>query len=158
MRTINCSTSLSIRGRPGARRAFDPSNLRAMSLRYHARMVSGRAVAATSPRAFRPSRCPISPSFVRSTSESLHGQCRQATSDGVVLVRSRRAKECHHAVALRLGDYTVVTMNGVLHEIEHGLETPHAQFGIAQAVNQACRIPDIGKEQREVFAFSALVA
>src|SRR5258708_17264523 len=70
MRTINCSTSLSIRGRPGARRACDPSNLRAMSLRYHARMVSGRAVAATSPRAFRPSRCPISPSFVRSTSES----------------------------------------------------------------------------------------
>src|SRR6266446_6333287 len=71
MRTINCSTSLSIRGRPGARRACDPSNLRAMSLRYHARMVSGRAVVATSPRALRPSRCPISPSFARSTSESL---------------------------------------------------------------------------------------
>src|SRR5664279_4448498 len=38
MRTINSSTSLSIRGRPGVRRARDPSNLRATSLRYHAKM------------------------------------------------------------------------------------------------------------------------
>src|ERR1035437_208387 len=37
MRTINCSTSLSILGRPGVRRARDPSNLRATSLRYHAK-------------------------------------------------------------------------------------------------------------------------
>src|SRR5664279_642931 len=49
MRTINSSTSLSIRGRPGVRRARDPSNLRATSLRYHAKMVSGRAAVATSP-------------------------------------------------------------------------------------------------------------
>ena len=73
-------------------------------------------------------------------------------------MRSRRAEERHHAVALRLSDDTVVTMNRILHEIENGLETPHAEFGIAQAVNQACRIPDIGKEQREVFAFSTFVA
>src|SRR2546427_1436149 len=38
------------------RRAFDPSNLRATSLRYQARMVSGRAILATSPRALRPNR------------------------------------------------------------------------------------------------------
>src|ERR1035437_6584112 len=43
MRTINSSTSPSIRGRPRVRRARDPSNLRATSLRYHAKMVSGRA-------------------------------------------------------------------------------------------------------------------
>src|SRR5450830_1525068 len=70
MRTINSSTSLLIRGRPGVRRFCEPSNLRATSLRYHAKMVSGRAAVATSPSALRPSRRPISPSFARSASES----------------------------------------------------------------------------------------
>jgi hypothetical protein len=32
----------------------DPSNFRATSLRYHPKMVSGRAAVATSPRALRP--------------------------------------------------------------------------------------------------------
>src|SRR5450759_541837 len=53
MRTINSSTSLLIRGRPGVRRFCEPSNLRATSLRYHAKMVSGRAAVATSPSALR---------------------------------------------------------------------------------------------------------
>jgi hypothetical protein len=56
---------------PGFDVPRDPSNLRAISLRYHARMVSGRAVVATSLRDLRPNRCPISPSFARSASESL---------------------------------------------------------------------------------------
>src|SRR6516225_2859207 len=51
MRMISPSTSLSIRGRPRSRRARDPSNLRAMNLRCHARMVSGWATVATSLRA-----------------------------------------------------------------------------------------------------------
>src|SRR5664280_1792519 len=51
MRTINSSTSLLIRGRPGVRRFCEPSNLRATSLRYHTKMVSGRAAVATSPSA-----------------------------------------------------------------------------------------------------------
>jgi len=45
---------------PGARagpRAFEPSNLRATALRYHASMVSGGATFATSPRTLRPIRC-----------------------------------------------------------------------------------------------------
>ena len=43
--------NLSFDPRPaGLRRAFEPSNLRATSLRYQARMVSGRATLATSPR------------------------------------------------------------------------------------------------------------
>src|SRR5262249_10438903 len=69
MRTISSSIALSTRGRPGLR-CFEPSNLRATSLRYHPRMVSGRAAVATSPSALRPSRRPISPSFARSASES----------------------------------------------------------------------------------------
>src|ERR1022692_3732601 len=50
MRTINSSTSLLIRGRPGVRRFCEPSNLRATSLRYHAKMVSGRAAVAIAER------------------------------------------------------------------------------------------------------------
>jgi hypothetical protein len=50
MRTISCSTSRLIRGRPGLRHAFEPSNLPATSLRYQARIVSGRATVATSAR------------------------------------------------------------------------------------------------------------
>jgi len=46
--------SLSIRGRPGTRRARDRSNLRAMLPRCHARIVSGRATVATSLSASRP--------------------------------------------------------------------------------------------------------
>src|SRR6185436_15772933 len=41
-------------GSPGLR-CFEPSNLRATSLRYHPRLVSGRAAVATSPSALRPS-------------------------------------------------------------------------------------------------------
>src|SRR5450755_5180165 len=54
MRTISSSTSRVTRGLPGPRRAFEPSNLPATSLRYQARMVSGLATVATSARAWRP--------------------------------------------------------------------------------------------------------
>src|ERR1035441_5260234 len=53
MRTINSSTSLLIRGRPGVRRFCEPSNLRATSLRYHANMVPGRPAVGSSPSALR---------------------------------------------------------------------------------------------------------
>jgi hypothetical protein len=56
---ISCSTSGLIRGLPGVRRAFEPSNLRATNLRYQARMVSGRATLATSPRTLRPNRLTV---------------------------------------------------------------------------------------------------
>jgi hypothetical protein len=45
-----------IRGLPGPRRAFEPSNLLATSLRYQARIVSGLATVASSARALRPRR------------------------------------------------------------------------------------------------------
>src|SRR5262245_3990676 len=45
--------------RPGLRRAFEPSNLRATSWRCQARIVSGRATVATSASALRPNRWPI---------------------------------------------------------------------------------------------------
>ena len=40
-RTISASTSGAIAGRPDEARCLEPSNLRAMSRRYQARMVSG---------------------------------------------------------------------------------------------------------------------
>jgi hypothetical protein len=64
-----------IGGLPAARLMYDPSNLRATSLRYHFKMVSGRAAVATSLRALRPSRWPTSPSVIRSASESLKRPC-----------------------------------------------------------------------------------
>jgi len=69
------SISLPIGGLPWVRRAHDPSNLRATSLRYHPKMVPGRAAVATSPRALRPSRWPISARVIRSASESLRRPC-----------------------------------------------------------------------------------
>jgi hypothetical protein len=66
MRTIRSSMSLPMGGLPGVLRAGDPSNLRATSLRYHPKMVSGRAAVASSPSALRLSRWPISPSVARS--------------------------------------------------------------------------------------------
>src|SRR4029077_9378289 len=56
----------------------------ATSLRYHPRMVSGRAAVATSPSALRPSRRPISPSFARSASKSF-GRPPQLAPQNLVL-------------------------------------------------------------------------
>src|SRR5215472_6081526 len=61
-RTTSSSTIAEIRGRPGYGRDREPSNLRAISRRYQARIVSGLATQATLSRAFRRSRFPISPS------------------------------------------------------------------------------------------------
>src|SRR5579864_7382682 len=60
--TISVSRSCPIRGRPGYWRCLEPSNLLAISLRYQARMVAGLATRATSAKALRPSRLPISAS------------------------------------------------------------------------------------------------
>jgi hypothetical protein len=88
----------------------------------------------------------------------LHGQSSQTTTNGMILMRSRRAENRHHAIALYLVDDTVVAMNGILHEVEHRLQTPHAQFRIAQAVNQTRGISDVRKQQCEAFAFPAFSA
>ena len=76
----------------------------------------------------------------------------------MVFVRSWCAKKCHHAIALDLVDNAVVAMNSILHEIKHGLKTPHAQFGIAQTIDQTRRISDVRKKYSKAFAFSALGA
>src|ERR1035441_1685369 len=49
MRTINSSTSLSIRGRPGVRRARDPSNLRATSAEVEIFPILGESAATVQP-------------------------------------------------------------------------------------------------------------
>jgi hypothetical protein len=60
--TINSSPSLPIDGLPEIRRACDPSILRATSLRYQPKMVSGKAAVTTSFRVLRHTGSPISPS------------------------------------------------------------------------------------------------
>src|SRR5262252_3208660 len=68
-RTTSSSTVAEIRGRPGYLRDCEPSNLRAISRRYQARIVSGLATQATFSRALRPTRFPISASVRRSGSD-----------------------------------------------------------------------------------------
>src|SRR5271169_4655337 len=61
---------LSTLGRPRDLRDFDPSNLVAMSFRYQASSVSGFATAASSSKAFRPSRWAISANVAFSASDN----------------------------------------------------------------------------------------
>jgi hypothetical protein len=82
IRTISSSISLPIGDLPGVRRAHDPSNLRATSLRYHFKMVSGRAAVATSLRALRSSdtakKCPCIKGFLKVVS---HRVARPVSAD-----------------------------------------------------------------------------
>ena len=89
MRTTSCSTSGSTGGLPGTRRCFEPSNLWATALRYHARIVSGLATQATCRRAFRPSRLPISASIDLCASDSLNAT--------IVETRTTAATACRHS-------------------------------------------------------------
>jgi hypothetical protein len=59
-------------------RYFEPSNFRAISFRYQAKMVSGLATQATYFSAVRPSRLPISASVDRSGSDSRSRAGRRA--------------------------------------------------------------------------------
>jgi hypothetical protein len=68
---------------------------------------------------------------VKPRNRVLHGQSCKATANGMILTRSWRAKQRHDTIALYFVDDTVIAMNGILHEIEHRLQTPHAQFRIA---------------------------
>src|SRR5579871_2027468 len=76
----------------------------------------------------------------------------------MVFMRPRRSEQRHDAVALDLVDDAVIAMHRLFHEIEHGLEPLHPEFGIAQAVDQAGRVSDVGKQQRQILAFTALGA
>ena len=82
----------------------------------------------------------------KSCDRVLHGQRSQTAPNGMVFTRSRRAEQRHDAITLYFVDDTVIAMNCILHEVEHRLQTPHAQFGIAQAINQTRRISDVREE------------
>ena len=89
----------------------------------------------------------------------LHGQSSKTAADRMVFMRARRcAEQRHHAVALDLVDDAVVAVDRLLHQVEHRLQPPHAEFGIAEAVDQIGRVADIGKQQSEVLALAALGA
>src|SRR5262249_18318186 len=86
----------------------------------------------------------------------LHGERRETAADRVILMRLRCAEQRHHSVALRLVDDAVVADDGLVHELEDGLQTLHAEFGIAQAVHQAGRVTDVGKQYGQTLALPAL--
>ena len=70
---------------------------------------------------------------------------REAATNRVILMRLWGAKQRHDSVALRFVDDAVVTNNRFIHEVQNGLQASHAQFGIAQAINKAGRIPNVRK-------------
>ena len=86
----------------------------------------------------------------------LHGQGGEATANGVILVRLRRAEQRHDAIALRFVDDAVVAKHGLIHEVEDGLQPPQAEFGIAQAVDQSGRIANVRKQYGQALALAAL--
>ncbi len=88
----------------------------------------------------------------------LHGKRGEAAANRMVLMRARRAKQRHHAIALDPVDDAVVAMHGFLHQVEHGLEAPHPEFRIAQAIDQAGRIADVGEQDGQALAFAAFAA
>jgi hypothetical protein len=120
------------RGRPGPRRAFEPSNLWATSLRYRARMVSGLARVATWARAVRPSRCPISPSVERSVSESFKRPAARWRAWRTAGTSSRRPLEARRQDSAR---------SSTQHEISllKGLPTcSQARCGSSMTAHQSC--------------------
>jgi hypothetical protein len=87
----------------------------------------------------------------------LHGERREAAANRVILMGVRCAEQRHHSIALDPVDDAVVAMHGLLHQVEHRFQAPHAQFRIAQAVDQAGRIADVGEEDGQALALAALV-
>src|SRR6266481_63017 len=70
-------------------------------------------------------------------------------------MRPRRAEKRHNAIALYLVDDAIVAMDGIFHEVEHGLQAAHTRFGISQAINQTRRISDVSEQHRETLEFAA---
>src|SRR5580698_4831286 len=88
----------------------------------------------------------------------LHRESGETAANRMVFVRLRRAEQGHDAVALYLVDDAIVAMHGLFHEIERRLKASHSKLRISEAIDQSGRIPDIGEQDREVFAFAPLGA
>ncbi|MGY4253150.1 hypothetical protein ACVI1L_000218 [Bradyrhizobium sp. USDA 4516] len=86
----------------------------------------------------------------------LHRQRRETAPNGVILMRLRGAEHRHDAVALGLVDDAAVAVNRLVHQVEHRLQAPHAQFGISEAIDDARRVADISEKDREALPLPAL--
>src|SRR5262249_23646688 len=83
----------------------------------------------------------------------LHRQGSVARTQRVVLVRQRRSEESHDAVTQYLVDGSFIAMHGIHHEMQHRIDDLLRLFGIA-VFDQLHRVPDVGKENGDLFPFS----
>ncbi len=67
----------------------------------------------------------------------LHGQSGKATPYRMIFMRPWCAKHRHDPIALSLVDDAVIAANRFIHGIESRLQAPHAEFGIAEPINEA---------------------
>jgi len=88
----------------------------------------------------------------------LHRQCAQAATNRMILVRHGSPEQRHDAVALHLVDDALITMDGILHEVQHRIEALHRKLGITKAVDQPRRIADVGKQHGQALALATLAA
>ncbi len=68
-------------------------------------------------------------------------------------MRHRRSEKGHYPIALNTVNDAVVTMNGVLHRIRHGLHTPPSFLGVNRG-NQFSGIANIREQDGQALSFS----
>ena len=72
----------------------------------------------------------------------LHSQGGVACAHGVLLVRDRRAEECHDSIPQHLVDRALVMVHGLDHAFEHRIEQAARVLGIAigQELHRALQV------------------
>ncbi len=98
--------------------------------------------------------CAGPPDFVTVPAHALlHPERGIAGPDSVVLVRDRRAEERHDPVAHDLVDGALVTVDGVHHALEHGVEELPGLLGVAVG-EELHRALEVGEEDRDLLALA----
>ena len=83
----------------------------------------------------------------------LHGQRRIAGPRGVVLMRHRRPKQGHNAIAQHLVHGAFVAVHGLHHQVQGRVEEVPGRFRV-EAGNQLRRAFDIGKQHGDLLALA----
>ena len=86
----------------------------------------------------------------------LHRKCCKAPANRVVLMGMRGTKNCHDAIALGFVYDPIVANDGLVHQLENGLQTPHSQFRVSQPIDKTCRVADVSKQNGEALTLTAL--
>jgi hypothetical protein len=83
----------------------------------------------------------------------LHGQGGVAGAHGVVLMRHRRSKQCHDAVAHDLIHRALIAVHSRHQALEHRIQDVPRLFGVAVG-EQFHRALEVGEQYRDLLAFA----